>query len=101
MKDQKNQENMTPEQKAEVDKVLEEKVASEKKEAEWMNTSTNCTTDIVLILMMQFSLVIFLLGSTIYDDDKKISFDLPTDVNLVICRIICTVFLHISLSGEL
>jgi hypothetical protein len=92
---------MLPQEKAAADKVSEEKVASEKKEAEWMNTSTNCTTDIVLILMMQFSLVIFLLGSTIFDADNKISFDLPTDVNLVICRIICTVFLHISLSGEL
>ncbi len=75
----------------------------ERKEAEWINTSTNCTTDIVLILMMQFALVIFLL-CYIKAQAKNQAINetnLPENANLVICRIICTVFLHISLSGEL
>jgi hypothetical protein len=76
----------------------------ERKEAEWINTSTNCTTDIVLILMMQFTLVIFLLCYIKAQAKNQASNEtnLPeNDANLVICRIICTVFLHISLSGEL
>ena len=75
----------------------------ERKEAEWINTSTNCTTDIVLILMMQFALVIFLLCYIkAHAKNQAINeTNLPENANLVTCRIICTVFLHISLSGEL
>ena len=58
---------------------------------------------------MQITLVYFLFMSTINggkdagknEDNNEIKFELPTDVNLVIGRVICTVFLHISLNGEL
>jgi hypothetical protein len=70
---------------------------------EWLlHNSTKCITNIFLNLMMQSSLVYFLLGSTtIFDAENYFKFDLPTDVSLVISRIICTVFLHLILSKEL
>ena len=58
---------------------------------------------------MQFTLVCFLFKSTINggkdavknETNDEIKFELPTDVNLEIGRVICTEFLHISLNGEL
>jgi len=49
--------------------------------------------------MMQFALVVFLLWSTKAAAINQVN--IPSDANLVICRIICTVFLHITLNGEL
>jgi ABC-type arginine transport system permease subunit len=67
---------------------------------EWLlHNSTKCITNIFLILVMQSTLVALLLVDSIFKEQEMIS--MPTAVDLVICRIICTVFLHLILAKEL
>ena len=66
---------------------------------EWLlHNSTKCITNIFLILVMQGALVGLLLLEAKKDnkDDTML-----TSLDLVICRIICTVFLHLILAKEL
>ena len=81
------------------DKVKEEekKIKLEKEaQREWMNTTSKCITDIVMILLLQTTLIIFLLFSSF---KSNISF--PKDVSISICRIICSMLLHLVLTPEL
>jgi hypothetical protein len=67
---------------------------------EWLlHNSTKCISNIFLILVMQSTLVALLLQNSISKEKEMIS--MPEAVSLVICRIICTVFLHLILAKEL
>jgi len=64
-----------------------------------LHSSTKCISNIFLILAMQSTLVALLLENSIYKEQEI--FSMPSSISLVICRIICTLFLHILLNGEL
>ena len=81
----------------ETEEEVKKKKEVEETTKEWLITKSNCITDIVVVLLLQSTIVIFLLVSSF--SGGEINF--PKNVSLAICRIICSMLLHLVLAPDL